>query len=295
MADKDTDTVNYLALNKDGTLYLANAKFNKTSSSVSGATRNTRGGNPWFDPSTGRFANGPPGVTVLSGGKFLSGLSNAEKKNLSDRAAMTGATAISAVLKNGQVLVFFHKAGAVIAKYAVPSAPVNQPQGAVQNGNQDPMAISSVPPGVDPEQWSKRMDAVRDAARELDQMGHGDVREFLQGRTTRDLTDQEINQFLKDVERQRISDLVDVLDHSFRRSIATMARSRRHVRLVPPRGWVRKSMNGLPDEAVVELHRRLSARGFDDTQLTTFMLARYTDVRKARLQSLIGGDIPKGK
>jgi hypothetical protein len=144
-----------------------------------------------------------------------------------------------------------------------------------------------MPDGVDPEEWHRRMDAVRDAAREFDSMSLQDVREWLQGKTTRELTQAELESFLHDVHQHRLSDLVDVLDTSLRKSLSERFRQRRTVRVVPPRGWVKRTLAGLEDDDIAILYTRLKTRGFSDDDLDKFLIGRYPEERQARLSSLI--------
>jgi predicted house-cleaning noncanonical NTP pyrophosphatase (MazG superfamily) len=144
-----------------------------------------------------------------------------------------------------------------------------------------------IPENVDPAEWERRMDQVRNAAREFDPQELEDIKEWLQGKTNRDLSEEEIQDFLNDVKRHRLSDLVDVLDQSIRRRVALRARGRRTVRVVPPRGWVRRTMQNLEDSDIVELHRRLRSRGFSDEELEAHLIKRYPDDRQAKLKARI--------
>jgi hypothetical protein len=110
------------------------------------------------------------------------------------------------------------------------------------------------------------MDAVRAAAREFEQFSDQDIREFLKGRTNRELSESEIQAFLSDVRAQQLDDLVDVLDQNERGKL----RSRRFVRVTAPRGYTRKTLNGLSDQELQSLVRRLRANGWNDKQVNAF-------------------------
>jgi hypothetical protein len=121
------------------------------------------------------------------------------------------------------------------------------------------------PPNVDPLEFQRMMAAVRDAAREFDQFDEGDVRDFLKGRAA--APDQvDVAGFLEMVKQQRINDLSDMLDSQFRTS-GSMKQGRRKVRVTAPRGFVRKSLNGLSPDEVEQLKHLLVARGHDEQEV----------------------------
>jgi hypothetical protein len=93
--------------------------------------------------------------------------------------------------------------------------------------------------------------------------GHQGV---LEGRTNRELSESEIQAFLADVRAQQLDDLVDVLDQNERGKL----RSRRFVRVTAPRGYTRKTLNGLSDQELQSLVRRLRANGWNDKQVNAF-------------------------
>lgn len=282
---------NPILIDQDAALHLANAKYNKTRSSVAGTTRQTSSGNPWFDPGSGRFANGPAGVKVAGGGELLKLLLNSSKAYISVVAKRLGATSIVAVpASNGRVKVRLYRGGEELlvitanTTHANPADVVKQKEPDNSTPSKD-KTRDNVPVNVDPVEWERRMDQVRNAAREFDPQDKEDLREWLQGKTNRDLTEEEIQDFLADVKRQRLSDLVDVLDHSIRRRVALRTRGRRTLRVVPPRGWVRRTLAHLEDSDIVELHRRLRSRGFSAEELETHLINRYPEDRRDKLKA----------
>lgn len=270
-------------------LNLANARFNKTTSNVQGTTRQTTNGNPWFDPSTGRFANGPAGINIKGGGALLQQLLNSAKQLITERIATIGADGLAATAGgNGRIVILLYKGDVVLSRFEVPSKETPISNINDQEQENEPLLPSSLPEGVDPKEWARRMDAVRSAAREFDEHSLEDLREWLQGRTTRDLEENELEEFLADLRRQRLSDLLDVLENSIRRSLPLRGRSRRTVRMAAPRGWVRKTLTGLKDAEIADLHRRLQARGFSSEELDQHLLKRYPEVRRSKLRALVG-------
>lgn len=110
---------------------------------------------------------------------------------------------------------------------------------------------------------ARRSDAVREAAREFEDLSDQDVKERLKGTTSRQLSPAEISGFRDDVRRQVLDDLIDVLDQGHR----GVLRRRRTVRLSAPRGYRVKATNGLSADELAEVRERLSARGWSMMEL----------------------------
>lgn len=139
----------------------------------------------------------------------------------------------------------------------------------------NPLAVNrmGIPQGVDPEEWERRLDAIRDAAREFEEMGDGDAKEFLNGRVN-DLSKVDVAAFLADVREQRIDDLIDVLDYQLRSKVVGSSRARRFVRLQAPRGFVKKLFASLTDDEVIKVVTRLSNRGWGVDDLVEQVINR---------------------
>jgi hypothetical protein len=119
----------------------------------------------------------------------------------------------------------------------------------------------------------RRRDAVREAAREFEPLSDQDVRERLKGVTNRPLTEAEVASFTADVAAQVLDDLVDALDQMLR----GRKRRRRTVRIVVPRGYLRKALNDRTDAELSSLAGRLAARGWTREQIEDH-LARHVAV-----------------
>jgi len=145
--------------------------------------------------------------------------------------------------------------------------------------------------GVIPQdELDRRFDAVRDAAREIEQFEMGDLKDFLAGRTIRDLSDLELQQFLEDVRNQKISDIVDILDQSLKRGVGRSLRARRFVRVQAPRGFVRKTLGGFADDEVRRVALRLMSKGWSDKELNRGLIGRFHESRQGKLAGIIGVD-----
>lgn len=138
-----------------------------------------------------------------------------------------------------------------------------KPDSAPQPAPDGTAGLHAPPSGITPEEWARRQDAVREAAREFETFAVQDAKEWLKGVTQRDLTDQEVAQFVADVHAQVIADVVDILDHNER----GVLRARRKVRVVAPKGYVKKTVNALSDSEWIQVMSRLKTRGLTDRQI----------------------------
>lgn len=146
--------------------------------------------------------------------------------------------------------------------------------------------VEGLPANVDDQNaYFRQLDAVRDIAREMDDIASGDIQDLLAGRLKRPLEQAEIDQFLASVRAQRLNDLVDMLDASFRSLIDTVKQGRRKVKVTAPRGWVRKVFNGLTDDEILSVVNRLEARGHKREDLQRTVLGR---IRKADRKDALG-------
>jgi hypothetical protein len=145
--------------------------------------------------------------------------------------------------------------------------------------------VTNVPPHEDAQAYLRQLDAVRDLAREMDDVEAGDIQDLLAGRLTRPLAPEELEAFIAQVRVQRLNDLVDLLDHQFRNLLENVKRGRRKVKITAPRGWVRKVFNGLTDDEVLSVVNRLEARGHSREDLQRTVLGR---IRKKDRADAIG-------
>lgn len=150
----------------------------------------------------------------------------------------------------------------------------------------DPPTLPAVPPeGVEPVEWQRRHDRIRDMAREFDGASEADVREYLKGVAKRDLTDDEIALIHLEVTNQRIGDLVDILDEQLRTKIEGMKRGRRRVRVQAPRGYTKKALKELTDEQAAEVLHRLENRGHSADALNDLVAKRFHESRHEAIGS----------
>lgn len=147
------------------------------------------------------------------------------------------------------------------------------------------------PEDVPHDEWERRSNAVRTMAREFDAVDHGDIREFLTGKTTRELNDEEIGQIQHDVLAQRVTDITDVLDEQLRSTTERMKRARRTVRVQAPRGWLQRAFGTLDERAVGQVAARLIQRGHDPEVIKEKVVGRVKDEDTRRsLEEAIDND-----
>ncbi len=132
-----------------------------------------------------------------------------------------------------------------------------------------------LPQGVTPDEWERRLDAIRDAAREFEEMNAGDAKDFLKGRVA-DISKVDVDAFVAEVREQRIDDLIDVLDNQLRSKVDGSQRARRFVRLQAPRGFVKRLFASLSDDEVIKVTTRLANRGWGVDDLVSQIISRVS-------------------
>jgi hypothetical protein len=149
---------------------------------------------------------------------------------------------------------------------------------------------STKPDDVGWDEWRRRGNAVRTMAREMDDLDHGDIREFIQGHLSRELTDEEVGQLKHDVMAHRVGDITDILDDQLRSASDRLKRARRTVTVKAPRGWMTKAFNGLDERAVGQVAARLLERGHDPEAISAKVFSRVKDEEtRSRLEEALVG------
>jgi hypothetical protein len=162
----------------------------------------------------------------------------------------------------------------------------------LQNPSEVP-AQQKTNPAIDPQTMDllrRRSDLVRAGAREIHELGPGDVQDFLAGRVT-DPSQVDVQAFLHDVHEARLSDIVDILDSRLRKSSAAMLTTRRLVKVAAPKAWIGTAFNGLQDDDVISVLKRLEARGHASKEILKTALGNIRDAgRREALQSAFALD-----
>lgn len=126
-----------------------------------------------------------------------------------------------------------------------------------------PVTPSARPSTVDHVEWARRQDAVREAAREFEDLTEQDLKERLRGVTSKPLEDGDLAQFRADVRASVLDDLLDSLDQRVRGKL----RGRRTVRLAMPNGYLKKALRSLDATEADQLDSRLRSRGWTEPQV----------------------------
>lgn len=139
-------------------------------------------------------------------------------------------------------------------------------------GGGRPKVGPAAPANADPVEWHRFVDAVRTAAREFDNPQINDIKDFINAHAK---DPQSVNpaEFLAAVQEQRLNDLVDALDHQLR-SQGTLQTGRRRLRIVTPKGYLKKLMNNATPEQIAEVGHRLESLGHDPQEVDKFLKAR---------------------
>lgn len=153
-----------------------------------------------------------------------------------------------------------------------------------------PVMRSGTPEGVDPLIWERRLDTVRDAARQDEMMDAAGVTKFLTGKVA-DVTQVDINSFLNDVSAQRVSDLADAMDYQLKPK-----RDKPDVKVGASAGWMRRAMAELDTPQLLHLVKRLEGRGWTPEDINKHVVSKVKDPeRKKALQQLYGEPEGGGK
>jgi hypothetical protein len=123
-----------------------------------------------------------------------------------------------------------------------------------------------------PAEWGRYHDAVREAARSFDNPQEGDIHHFLQARAR---TPERVDTpaFHEAVKRQRMADLVDILDHHMRHA-GSLPRGHRMVRVQAPKGYLRRALRQSSPEDLAHLRHRLCAIGHSQQHVDQHLSSR---------------------
>lgn len=257
-----------------------------------GLPRQVNSGNPYYDSSTGKFANSPGGLSATVGKELIKLLTNASKGYIGQRARQLGANQIQLFKTNNNnntIEVRIMKDGQLLETAHLPSIETDPDKADTPNAPDEAHDLHSViPKGVDAEAWARRMDFVREIAREFDNINIQDVREFANGRSKRQLTEHELANIVEDAKRLRVNDVVDILEGLIRKKVASKVIGRRKVRVAAPRGFLKRALSNLSDNEILEVHRRLIAKGFNSEELEDNYVNRFSANKREHIKELIG-------
>jgi hypothetical protein len=123
-----------------------------------------------------------------------------------------------------------------------------------------------------PAEWGRYHDAVREASRSFDHPEEGDVHHFLRARA-RNPEQVDAAAFHEAVRRQRLADIVDIVDHHMRRD-GHLPRGARMIRVQAPRGYMRRALRQMTPEDLAHLHHRLVSIGHNHEHVSKYLSDR---------------------
>lgn len=281
------------------------------------ATRpGTASGNSQFDPASGRFA-GPNTDSSGTAGLPTTPINRTDIQGVPGLAPVVNQYIVLITQTFGEAssyaiypsddsstVVLFDKNGGRLTAFPVPNADADQ--NAIDKFTEEvaqpafdkaaaervaSMTRSTVPEGVDPDDWAAHQDAIREAARTTEEMDIGTANQFLADRGASDVPAE---QFMKDVREQQIDDLADVLSQQLHGKLEQVKRARSSVRVTAPSGWTKRVFAGLDDSEVVKLLTRLEGKGWDPEDIKKHVVDRIQDPeRAAKIAQLFGQKKPK--
>jgi hypothetical protein len=123
------------------------------------------------------------------------------------------------------------------------------------------------PANVNPVDYYRMLDAVREAARRFDgEITEENLQSFIEERANNPEA-VNIQQFAALVGQQRIADLVDIIDGS-------TPGGKRTIKVSAPRSYVKKVLAGLTDDDVAEIVHRLEQRGNDPEIMDKWIIGK---------------------
>jgi hypothetical protein len=144
--------------------------------------------------------------------------------------------------------------------------------------------LAGVPTGTDPIVWARRMAAVRDAARTLEELTPQSAQQFLAARAA-NVNAVDINQFLADVQWQRVYDLADVLE--------ARVGTKQPVRLLAQSAWTKRVFAGLSTDMAAHLVKIVEGRGWDAEDIKREIVAKVKNPDLRKQLELLYGEAPK--
>jgi len=148
-------------------------------------------------------------------------------------------------------------------------------------GHTVPQVPHKAPANVDPLEWKRFTDAVRQAAREFDSPKLADIQDFINAHAKNPQA-VDPSEFLAAVQEQRLNDLVDALDHQMRQG-GSMQSGRRRLRVATPQGYLRKLIGNITPDQVAEVSHRLESMGHDPQQVDSFIKNRVPAAKHAAI------------
>ena len=214
----------------------------------------------------------------------------------------SGAPVMFAVRKPGQVAAQPEGSGAVVfrgarsgnknfdpitGKFAGKKSNVEVVAQTVAEGA--PSFRTGIPQGVDPLVWERRLDMVRDAARQDEMLDAASATQYLTDKVP-DVAQVNMRAFLDDVMAQRLADAVDALDQANK-----PRRDQTDVKVKAPAGWVRRVIQELDNAQALHFVKRLEGKGWSPEDINKIVVSKIRDPERKKALQQLYGEGPKFK
>jgi hypothetical protein len=221
-------------------------------------------GNPYRDPSTGKFSFGIPGVRFYAGLSLFKNLPKGTKDLITQKILGFGGNVVGLRQSGDKINVVVLKDGRLLGRFAVDlnSQVVRTEENALETGEEKVTTNFS----------GKEKDVIVDAARNLD-LVDGKLEEFLAQNLEIEITPAVIAELSAQVESQRADDLISYLNSNMVRKEESMDDSKT-VRIRTPRGYLRKIFSIVKDDQVLDIIQRLQAKGWSEEKLESDVISQ---------------------
>jgi hypothetical protein len=233
----------------------------------------TKSGNPFHNPATGQFSFAPPGVRILKGTKFIKGLSTTSRKILFARAAAVKANQLAAEIKDGKLVLVLFRDGRLLHSFALapPKGTDGEKLPDEESGEGQRLGITS-----------EVRDLILEAARNIGLQGDS-LFSFIKEELGIELSDGQKKQIQQMVHEIRLEDLISYLHQNMQKKLEGK-KELGIVRILTPRGYLRKAFSNLEEEDVAEVISRLRAKGWTENVVQSSIInglpKRFKDVFK---------------
>lgn len=130
------------------------------------------------------------------------------------------------------------------------------------------------PANVDPAEYKRMLDAVRDAARQLSSIDESTITEFISGRANHP-EQVDIDNFMAMVTEQRKADLLDIVDDNLREQSNI-------IRITASGDTVRELMRQLGSDEVADIMTRLEGMGHKPEEVDAYFDGRIEVAEQAK-------------
>lgn len=226
-------------------------RADKTGTSTQVAVKS---GNPFRDPGSGTFGNGPAGAkTDKASGELMKKLLPQAQLYVTQMRNKTNANSVVAKQIGKRLHIELLKDGVKVASLDLP---VSDPKASAEPVVAKPGDAAVSTPVAD----SGARDKVVTEAR----------------------SSKSIDKLKGDARQQRLDDLVDYLYTRYN-STGEIFKSPDEVRINAPAGWDKKNISGLSDDELRQLTQRLSTRGWSDEALEKVLLPNIAAGRRNKI------------